>query len=178
MKLHKLTRKQLATGQAVTFAWPDASVTPRRNRRYKLSTESGKAADREFIVLEVKEDAKGFTVTAKMFSDPVRLLGRRTGYTDRPSSAIGATDRQHRGNLWDEPEAVDEVSQARITRDARERDRESIGELLVALEDLRAAVKKRLEGNPEAVRIMGRDAWALRSKIDSVERRLKRRHAA
>jgi hypothetical protein len=48
----------------------------------------------------------------------------------------------------------------------------------VALEDLRSAVNERLAKNPEARKLMGRDAWALKSKIDSVERRLRRRHAA
>jgi len=75
-------------------------------------------------------------------------------------------------------EAVDAFTQRKFTRDARKRELEATGELLAALEDLRAAVKERLEMNPEAIAIMGRDAWALRSKIDSIERRLKRRQAA
>lgn len=75
-------------------------------------------------------------------------------------------------------EEPDELAQRRIRQKARKVERETIGDLLVTLEDLRSAVKERLEMNPDAVRIMGRDAWALRTKIDSVERRLKRRHAA
>lgn len=75
-------------------------------------------------------------------------------------------------------ESMDEFTQRRLTDRTRKAEREEIDRLYIVLEDLRSAVKERLEGNPEAVKIMGRDAWALRSKIDSVERRLKRRRAA
>lgn len=75
-------------------------------------------------------------------------------------------------------EAVDDFTQRRITKESRENQRKAIEELFIVLEDLRGAVNERLAGNPEARKLMGRDAWALKSKIDAVERRLRRRHAA
>lgn len=47
-----------------------------------------------------------------------RHLGRQTGYTDRSSRAIGSGDRSESGNLWDEPENIDDRDHSRIHREA------------------------------------------------------------
>lgn len=177
MRLNKVTRKQLATGKPTTFPWPDSDIVPRKGRRYKLSTDSGTAAQREFEVLSVSEENGTFTVVGRLHDDPVRLLGRRGGYTDKPSAAIGSTDRQHRGTLWEEPEAVDEVTQRRLTHEARAREREAAGELLAAAEELRSALKDRIESSPEFMQMAGRDVWLIRSKLDRLVKNTKRRAA-
>ncbi len=100
-----------------------------------------------------------------------RFLARQNGRT-HPISYIGT-----RIGAISDAEAVDDATLAQFGTDARERELQSVGELYVVLEELRSAVSERLENNPEARRLMGRDAWALRCKIDSIERRLKRRVA-
>lgn len=180
----KLTRKRIyaAGGKPIEIAWPKGE--PKAGHSYVIESKVDgrrKSHDDKVQVKAVRQHGEGWRATVILDADPIRLLGRRSGYTSSMQGSI--TTRHHidsaivfRPEM--EPEAVDEFTQRRITEQARARDRESVGELLAALEDLREAVKDRLEMNPDARRIMGRDAWALRSKIDSVERRLKRRHAA
>jgi len=75
-------------------------------------------------------------------------------------------------------EAVDDFTQKRITRESRDREQREIGELLAAMEDVREALDERIRQRPEAAKIIGRELWQLRGRIDAAKARLKRRMAA
>lgn len=48
-----------------------------------------------------------------------RFMAKGSGYTDIPSKKMGASPRRSRGNLVEEPEAVDEECQDRLTATAK-----------------------------------------------------------
>src|SRR5690606_27252608 len=77
------------------------------------------------------------------------------------------------------PERVDQTTERRITRQAREREQErrakEHAELLSAMAELRAAIDSM---PPDRKRRMSRTLWTLRSRLDSAERELRRRDAA
>lgn len=75
-------------------------------------------------------------------------------------------------------EAIDEFTQRRFTAEARIRDQAALGELLSAMEDVRAALDERVKANPDAAKVIGRELWQLRGRIDAAKARLKRRMAA
>jgi hypothetical protein len=100
-------------------------------------------------------------------------MGKTGGLTSIPSKALAT-----RGEDGYEDPVVEPEFQKRITQESRRKQQAALDDMFVALEELRSAVNTRLANNPEARKLMGRDAWALKSKIDAVERRLRRRHAA
>lgn len=114
--------------------------------------------------------------TYEQLRDKPRLLGKTGGYTERPGFALRITHVTETGREG-EPEAVDDLSQKRITREAKEREREAAGQLIVAAEELRAALKDRIEDSPEFMKMAGRDVWLIRSKLDRLVRNARRRAA-
>lgn len=74
-------------------------------------------------------------------------------------------------------EAVDAFTQKRITQQARLREQEAMGELMAAAEDVRAAIKERMEASPEFRRLAGRDIWRLRSQLDRMIANMRNRAA-
>jgi hypothetical protein len=108
-----------------------------------------------------------------------RLLAKSTGYVHERFYALGGQITEE--GFEDEPEAVDpaEIETYRASREARlrhqEQRQEDAGELLVAMENLRAAID---EMPGERKRRMSRTLWTLRSRLDSAERELRRRNAA
>jgi hypothetical protein len=100
-------------------------------------------------------------------------MGKTGGLTPIPSKALSTRN----ADGYEDP-VVEPEFQKRITQESRRKQQAALDDMFVALEELRSAVNTRLANNPEARKLMGRDAWALKSKIDAVERRLRRRHAA
>lgn len=172
MKLTREQRSSLFAGDPVKLTFPGGTPCP-----VEVGHVEVLSAHVWLEVTGVRRSSKGEHVLIYTLSN--NRLGQR--FLAAQDGQAHPEQYAHSGGSGIDPEAgeaVDEFTQRKITEAAKVREREAIGDLLVTLEDLRSAIRDRLETNPEAVRIMGRDAWALRSKIDSVERRLKRRHAA
>lgn len=104
--------------------------------------------------------------------DTVRFMARQQGQAHPQQyvgSALGAID---------DAECVDELTQRRFTAEAHLRDQAALGELLSAMEDVRAALDERVKANPDAAKVIGKELWQVRGRIDAAKARLKRRMAA
>ena len=104
MKLDKNTRHRLFAGQTVELPLSKLGNV-RQDGLYAIHTEKGKPQG-QFRVLVIRKGA----AFIRFDGDPVRLLAKEGGYTDFEGRA-----------LREEPEAVDEVTQKRLTKEAHER---------------------------------------------------------
>ena len=109
--------------------------------------------------------------------DRPKLLGKTGGYTERPGFALRVVVRTEVGTEG-EPEAVDDVTQKRLTREARAAERDALEQMIAAMEQVRAALDDRIRNNPDLQRAIGKELWQIRGRIDAAKARLKRRMAA
>ena len=144
MKLPLKQRRSLFAGQVVELALDEHSKL-RQDGVYAIHNENG-TNQGQFRVLVVRKN----TALIRLEADPVRLLSRTGGgssdhdtsaYTDFPGRALG-----------EEPEAVDEFTQKRLTEEARERD-----------------MRRKRDQEQEA---LDREATELRRERNSLEARL------
>lgn len=123
------------------------------------------------------------------YRESVRLVRRkppalREGDYREPSAAEierAALDSAYTSNpraALDHLEAVDAVSQRRITRQAHDERMAELGEMLAAIEDMRAALRTRIETHPRFEQIAGREIWRLRSEMDRLVAKIRSRSAA
>lgn len=120
MILPKLTRERLykAAGKPVEIVWPQDGPEPKIGRRYSVQS-SQKAGEAQLVVVGRKELAAGWKATVKLDADPVRLLGKTSGYVSSASGAMGHTVRNDEGDLEVEPEAVDARYQRLLSEEGR-----------------------------------------------------------
>lgn len=151
MIFDKLTRKRIASGQEVEIPWPDKRFEPKVGHVYTVQSASRKAGAYSLRVLDRREVPDGWIATVKTHGDPIRLLARTSGFTDREGVAIGSTSQKELGNLHEEPEAVSEADQAVIDKDAKRRwDQGRVG---FQLDREKASLEQRLaEARAEARR--------------------------
>lgn len=103
-------------------------------------------------------------------AEEIKRAAEESAYTSNPYQSFS-----------DEPEAVDpdEIAQYRHSRQAGARfsgeRTDRVGELLGAIEQIKGAVS---ELDPSIKRKVGRELWTLRSRVDALERKLKREMAA
>jgi len=74
-------------------------------------------------------------------------------------------------------EAVDELTQKRITREARGREREQAAEVIAAAEDVMAAIKARADASPEFRREARLTIHRMRRELDRLIERQRRKVA-
>jgi hypothetical protein len=170
VKLAKGTRRDLYRGGVVYFDWP-GPLPPSRANTYVLETSRTDGVPARFRVLAIDDDGEGnVRVAARLEGDVVRLLDRRGGYTSFEGQAL------HDGPE-PEPEAVDAATQRRLTALAAGRREGEIVEAIEALEEVRATLERRLAANP-AARLVRRELWQVRGRIDAARTKLRRAAAA
>lgn len=74
-------------------------------------------------------------------------------------------------------EAVDEFTQRRITDRSRQAERARANEIILAVEDVRQAIRERAEQSPEFRKMAGRSLYRIGAELDRVVKNAKR-HAA
>jgi hypothetical protein len=167
MKLSKKTRTALRRRKLTKFRW--SAFEPKQGRTYSLE-----GTGERIRIVAVVRDGDGYQVAALIVDDPVRLLPATVGDYEQEASS-----RVLRNGFEPELEAVDELTQRRITEDSRRRAQyektEANGELLAAMGDLRAAIDEMPE---DRKRRISRTLWQLRSRLDSAEREMRRRLVA
>jgi hypothetical protein len=122
VKLPKLTRKQIYTaaqkGQAVEITWPVSGPEPRNGHKYTIQSGPGAGEDR-LIVESQREIPEGWRVTVRLDADPVRLLGKSSGYATSPSGATQMRERAEDGTTVPEAEAVESTFQRLLSEEGR-----------------------------------------------------------
>lgn len=108
--------------------------------------------------------------------DKPRLLGKTGGYTERPGFALRITHITETGREG-EPEAVDDLTQKRITREARDREVLATAQVIAAAQDVLAAVRERADANPEFKREARLTMHRIRRELDRFIERQKRKAA-
>ena len=108
--------------------------------------------------------------------DRPKLLGKTGGYTERPGFALRVVVRTEVGTEA-EPEAVDDVTQKRLTREARERGIQATAQVIAAAEDVMAAIQERAEQSPDFKREARLTLHRMRRELDRFVSRQKRKVA-
>jgi hypothetical protein len=121
MVFPKLTRKRIqASGsKPVEIPWPTNGPEPKKNRSYTIQSSSTRPGDDRLRVLSVEEVANGFRVLVKLDADPVRLLGKTSGYVSSSAGAMPTRAVNDKGGVEVEPEAVDARYQELLSQEGR-----------------------------------------------------------
>ena len=148
---------------------------------FELATKLGISAKQLQGMRDEYDDDQALTRRLKRWIEETRdkpkLLGKTGGYTERPGFALRVVVRTEVGTEG-EPEAVDDVTQKRLTREARATERDALEQMIAAMEQVRAALDDRIRDNPDLRRAIGKELWQIRGRIDAAKNRLKRRMAA
>lgn len=109
--------------------------------------------------------------------DEPRLLGKTGGIVHSSAGALRVVQLQVDSRPEDAGEAVDELTQKRLTAEARQRERQAAQELALAVESVRAALKERIDDSPELRKMAGRSYYRISAELDRMVRNAKRRAA-
>ena len=104
-----------------------------------------------------------------------RLLAKSTGYVHERFYALGGQITEE--GFEDEPEAVDELTQARITAEARLGRRQESANLIAAAEEVMKAIDDRCENHPEFKRAARLTRHRIRRELDRFIERERRKAA-
>lgn len=129
-------------GRPIEIDWPECSVIPTLGRIYTVQS-SRHAATLAIVVLRVIEH--GLRAEVRIEGDPVRMLAKSGGYTNRSASALSAhvaadpeDSLQFRPEF--EPEALSEADTVELTRTVKrervERIKGNLSTLYESLADL------------------------------------------
>lgn len=173
MKLNREERAKLFAGEPISITFPATEPCP-----YPVGHIEVLSANVRLEVTEIrrtKPSAKdpegrhslGYTLHNQRLGD--RYLAKQAGqahpeqYVSSPSGGIDL----------EAGAAVDELTQLRITREARAKEREETAELVAAAEEVAAKLKERSDQDPSRKRV----DWPLRREIDRLVQREKRKAA-
>lgn len=109
--------------------------------------------------------------------DEPNLMGKTGGVVHSSAGALRVVQLQVDGRPEDSGEMVDELTQRRFTAEARQRDREAAQELALAAEDVRAALKARIDDSPNLRKMAGRSYYRISAELDRMVKNAKRRAA-
>ena len=74
--------------------------------------------------------------------------------------------------------SVDAFTQRRFSRDARDRERRALEDMIAAMEQVRSALDDRVRDNPELRKEISAELWQIRGRLDAAKNKLRRRMAA
>lgn len=117
MRFPKETREEIYSsgGKPVEIAWPKGADEPRPGHKYTVQSSS-KASEVRVLVLFTDETDEGWRAYVRLDTDPVRLLGKSSGYSTAAAGGMAVRKRpdpnpmggpQFRSEY--EPEAVSEA---------------------------------------------------------------------
>jgi hypothetical protein len=102
----------------VEIVWPEGGPEPKVGRRYSVQA-SQKAGEAQMVVVGRKELSGGWKATVRLDADPVRLLGKTSGYVSSAAGAMSHKRRTDEGDIEVEPEAVDANYQRLLSEEGR-----------------------------------------------------------
>lgn len=158
-------------GRPIEIDWPECRVIPTLGQVYTVQS-SRQAATLSIVVLKVIDH--GLRAEVKIEGDPVRLLGKSGGYTNRSGHAMGtyvAADPEDSLQFRREyePEALSEAETVELTRRVK---RERIARIKGKLDDLYEELSE-LQDDPDFSHTRS-DVKFMRSLTRKLEARLTR----
>lgn len=168
MRLPSETLDALQRGPA-EFDWP-LPTAPRSGRIYRLQV--GRELEYTFAVVRAEETEGGWRVCARLHSDPVHLLGKKSGYTHVYSHSLQVRDAE----AEPEPEAIDPAELGRISGAVRAQRESELAEILGEL----GAVYAELERihKKQAAKSIRSELFHARGRIAAAQNRLGSQKAA
>lgn len=167
MKLTREERRKLFAGIPVKLIFPGSEPCP-----YPIGHIEVLSKHVRLEVTEIRRTAEGdHSLGYTLHNDKLgeRYMARQHGQVHPEqyvTSPAGGFDTEAGA-------AVDDFTQKRITREARERERQEMADVVVAAENVLNAIKARTETQPS----MRRAYWPLRRELDRMLEREKRKIA-